>query len=208
MRVWGPGAVLTENALGWTCVSTCVLSRTQAAVACSLGFPRSPASPVARCCIRTAELASLRPLGHTGIDLRGRVTQTEEGTRGSSGKEESRIILKNAHGADSRTQLTGLALVTQSGHSTEHCPRDKGRLQVARTTSPASIHCSWQGPLGRGAVLGFVGMAGICSVSGCPCGGTACLSVPLAAVCVVVSALSISPGIFPELGSCRQNSTR
>lgn len=105
-------------------------------------------------------------------------------------------------------KLTGLALVTQSGYSTEHCPRDKGRLQVARTTSPASIHCSWQGPLGRGAVLGFVGMAGICSVSGCPCGGTACLSVPLAAVCVVVSALSISPGIFPELGSCCQNSTR
>lgn len=121
MRVRGPGAVLTENTLGWTCVSTCVLSRrTQAAVACSLGFQRSQASPVARCCIITAQLASLRPLGYIGIDLRDRMTQTEKGTRGSSGKEESRIILKNVHGTDSRTKLPGLALMTQSGHSTEH----------------------------------------------------------------------------------------
>lgn len=48
---------------------------------------------------------------------------------------------------------------------------------LPHTASPASVHCCWQDPLGRGAVLGFGGMAGICRVSVCPCGGTACLSL-------------------------------
>lgn len=92
-----------------------------------------------------------------------------------------------------------------------HRALTKGRLQVP---SPHGVPCQHSlllagssGPWGSVGIWGEWQGFAVCP-SAPVVAQPVCLSVPLAAVCDVVSALSISPGIFPELGSCHQNSTR
>lgn len=112
------------------------------------------------------------------------------------------MILKNVRGTDSRTKLTA---GTHDPEWAFHRALTKGRLQLAFPTRRALPAFT-----AVGRILWAVGRCWDLwewrGFAVCPSAPVVAqpVSVPLPAVCDVVSALS---GIFPELGSCHQDST-
>lgn len=140
----GAGLGLCLPGIPWRSIfiSTCVLSRsTQAAVARSLGFQKSPASPVAGHCIRIVELASFWPSGtHRNRferqDETGGKRETQELGEGRKRNNFRECTAQTPQ--DKALQLVGLAL-GKGGHFAEHWAKGMAHRQPSPYRGPLPV---------------------------------------------------------------------
>lgn len=151
MRLEGGGPrvpVFTKNTLGGIFIGTCVLSRsTQAAAARSLGFQKSPGSPVAGPCIISVELASLWPPG----THRNRFER--QGKRHRNWGRRKEVLGPGCTGTELRLSLGCIHELHQAWggrDSTEQLPRP------SLAVSPANLGRCWQFLPCHGSVFGLL----------------------------------------------------